>query len=529
MFKDPIPVVDLFAGPGGLGEGFSAFSDKCGHPFEICLSIEKDPNAYRTLRLRSLFRKLNSIHSLEAYIDFAKTVKSEKDEEYLYSGLTDLKKEIDWEILCKELGNNNFPHNDVDSIIKDHISGSKIWVLIGGPPCQAYSVVGRSRMSKERKKDLSKFETDERHYLYQHYLRIIDKHNPPVFVMENVKGILSSTINGRKIIDRILKDLRDPGSEGTIRYNLYSFVHKPKEVGIFDGRESDIPDFVIKAEEYGVPQTRHRVIILGIRSDINYEPKTIKKNDTFPCVKDVISDLPKIRSEVSLRFDKNSTLSWGDHIRKFSQLALRNNVSDDIFEFIEFNMDHLGTDLSTGKTWMPYGTGRPKMNWNNWYRSPELLGVCNHEARGHMPSDLWRYYFALCFVELQVSNNTPRSPILSDFPDFLLPNHKNIDPNNLRNTVFNDRFRVQLWDKPATTITSHISKDGHYFIHPDIRQCRSLTVREAARIQTFPDSYIFLGSRTAQYQQVGNAVPPLLAKQLAEVTYDLLFRWSEGY
>jgi len=141
-----------------------------------------------------------------------------------------------------------------------------------------------------------------------------------------------------------------------------------------------------------------------------------------------------------------------------------------------------------------------------------------------MQSDLHRYFFAACYGLVGRCDGRASSPKLAEFPPSLLPDHDNIDRDSPGTAHFADRFRVQVWDEPATTVTSHIAKDGHYFIHPDPRQCRSLTVREAARVQTFPDDYIFLGTRTAQYHQVGNAVPPLLAEKLAGVVYGVLRR-----
>ena len=151
-----------------------------------------------------------------------------------------------------------------------------------------------------------------------------------------------------------------------------------------------------------------------------------------------------------------------------------------------------------------------------WFHDTRLGGVCNHAKRDHMRSDLQRYFFAAVFAR-----EKGRSPLLEDFPPALLPAHKNVAAA-LKGRKFNDRFRVQLRDRPSTTVMSHISKDGHYFIHYEPAQCRSLTVREAARLQTFPDNYFFEGPRTEQYKQVGNAVPPLLARQIAEIVADLL-------
>jgi len=151
-----------------------------------------------------------------------------------------------------------------------------------------------------------------------------------------------------------------------------------------------------------------------------------------------------------------------------------------------------------------------------WYLDHRIEGVFNHATRGHMVEDLYRYFYAACYGMAY-----DRSPVLAKFPRSLLPKHGNIY-DALNGGNFADRFRVQLAHLPSTTITSHIAKDGHYYIHYDPTQCRSLTVREAARLQTFPDNYFFCGPRTAQYAQVGNAVPPLLARQIADIVLKLL-------
>lgn len=126
-----------------------------------------------------------------------------------------------------------------------------------------------------------------------------------------------------------------------------------------------------------------------------------------------------------------------------------------------------------------------------------------------MADDLTRYWFAANFALTH-----GYSPKLGDFPSWLLPHHVSARSDA---KTFEDRFRVQIWDRPSTTVVSHIAKDGHYYIHPDPDQMRSLTVREAARLQTFPDNYLFMGNRTSQFVQVGNAVPPFLAHQIAGI------------
>ena len=427
------------------------------------------------------------------------------------------------EVFCKELGSKDFTQTDLDRLIRKKIDKSKIWVLIGGPPCQAYSIVGRSRLSRLRKNDPRRFENDERHYLYQHYLKILANHEPPVFVMENVKGMLSSKINGCRIIDKILCDLSQPKINGNLKYNLYSFVKKSDQRTSSGDQPQNVNNYIIKAERYGIPQTRHRVIILGVRQDIDVKPRILKECRRVT-LRETISDLPRIRSGVSFRGDPD--LSWSDTIRTIMNKLPADKKKHWLMPILAMNLNDLDDSLSTGGLYLKYKKVKPYKQISKWCRSENIQGVCNHEAKTHMPSDLHRYFFSASYTNMLESKKNYRSPLLADFPKILLPDHKNINKENIKETIFDDRFRVQVWDEPATTITSHISKDGHYYIHPDYRQCRSLTVREAARVQTFPDSYIFLGSKTSQYSQVGNAVPPLLAQKLADIVADLLERWG---
>jgi len=180
------------------------------------------------------------------------------------------------------------------------------------------------------------------------------------------------------------------------------------------------------------------------------------------------------------------------------------------------------TSTSIGKAFIPKDYRKPKKptELQRWLHDRSLGGICQHEARSHMASDLARYLFAACFAQSQ-----GYSPRLDVFPSKLLPDHGNVKKDGDRESgviPFKDRFRVQCGREPATTVVAHIAKDGHYYIHYDPTQCRSLTVREAARLQTFPDNYFFAGNRTEQYTQVGNAVPPLLANKLAHIVRGLL-------
>ena len=207
MSANPIPVVDLFAGPGGLGEGFSRVED--GKAFRTIISIEKDPHAIETLRLRAFYRAWMRNHRKvpPAYLDLLASDNSEAKQ----AALAELAKLPEWteahdEACHLELGKDNLL---IHSLIKERLGKTKNWVLIGGPPCQAYSLVGRSRMQNH-----DGLKADHRHFLYKEYLAIIEKFEPAIFVMENVKGLNTAKVAGKPILPAILKDLREAGVSG---------------------------------------------------------------------------------------------------------------------------------------------------------------------------------------------------------------------------------------------------------------------------------------------------------------------------
>ena len=503
-----VNVIDLFAGPGGLGEGFAGLGhgDRC---FKIRMSVEMEPSAHRTLELRSFVRQFET--QPRNYYEY---LRGSISREELFSRYPEQAAAASNETLHgpKELGASS-----ADKLIYSGLRSLKRkqhgpWVVIGGPPCQAYSLVGRAR---NRGVKGYRPEEDNRHFLYEEYLRALQTMRPEVFVMENVKGILSSKVLDQRIFPRLMEDLRCPsralGKKTTRqgRYRIYSLV-TGREIG--DGDTSGT-ECIIRCEDFGVPQTRHRVILIGVREDIAGEPGVLEKAPRSVRVREMLADLPDIRSGISRQKDSHD--AWISEISAQARTVARELMARGLRSEVVVRAVEKANRLKTrGGRFVP---GKKKFkgpeNLRAWLLDPEIGGFSNHESKAHMATDLGRYMYCASYAQ-QKGGLSPRS---DEFPEVFAPDHRSWETGN-----FADRFRVQARNAPASTIVSHIAKDGHYYIHPDPGQCRSLTVREAARLQTFPDDYFFEGNRTQQYVQVGNAEPPYLARQIARIVYDLI-------
>jgi DNA (cytosine-5)-methyltransferase 1 len=510
-----IKIIDLFSGPGGLGEGFASVDN--GQAFSISVSAEMEASAHRTLTLRAFFRLAKSAGDEKAnaaYYDFCNSA-SAKHPAILCPNLWKLAEAEARQLTLGDAASNEC----LDKIIDEKKLVESRTVLIGGPPCQAYSLVGRARNAGKVGYEP---ESDHRHYLYREYLRILAATRPAIFVMENVKGILSSQVGGRKIFHDILTDLRDPvkaiGGGYGLRYGIHSLSTATKFEAGMDASDIDASDFIIHAEDYGIPQARHRVILLGIREDVlcSQLPRLMPANQVS--VRDAIGGMPKMRSRLS---KGDTSLAWRDKVIMLGRELAKEAAAHEQHRLAERLKEvscAISMDLEVGDLrFERHGsitTQDETSPYNHWIQDSSVNVWLNHETRSHMDSDLGRYLYASIFAE--VFARTPKGHREFSLKG-LAPAHANWESGK-----FIDRFRVQRFDAPSTTITSHIAKDGHYFIHPDPTQCRSLTVREAARLQTFPDNYFFQGNRTEQYHQVGNAVPPMLANRIATLVRSII-------
>ena len=405
LVKHKITFIDLFAGAGGLSEGFI----NSGY-FPIA-HVEMDVNACNTLKTRTSFHYLNKLGRLNVYREYL-TGKMTREELFSFVPTELLDCVINETMSECSLGSI---YNQIDHLmVNQHIVN--VDLIVGGPPCQAYSLVGRAR------KDMG---LDPRNDLYKLYCNFLQKYKPKMFVFENVPGLLTAR-NG-KLFQQIREELKAAGYEIDYR--------------------------VLDAADFGILQKRKRVVIVGWESGSKKSyPVFIKVEHTFT-VKDLLNDLPKIFA--------------GQRNEQYRTKRINKYL------------------ILTG------------------IRKPEDV-LTWHVARKHTDQDLRIYRKAI----RQWNINKQRLRY-SDLPRSLAT-HKN-------KTGFLDRFKVVAANLSAChTLMAHICKDGHYYIHPDIKQARSITVREAARIQSFSDSYYFEGSRTAAFRQVGNAVPPMMAKCIAD-------------
>ena len=419
--KDNINFLDLFAGAGGLSEGFI----RAG--YKPVAHVEMDAAACFTLKTRAVYHWLRSNDDFRPYREY---LTGQKTRKALY--------QIAPPNLVNSVINSTISADTINDIFKkiDHLlQGKRLHLIIGGPPCQAYSLVGRSC-------DKNKMKTDARNYLYKFYVEFLSKYKPLYFIFENVSGLLSACdSNGNLHFDEMRKCFKEAGYE--VEFN------------------------VLSADDYGVLQSRSRIILVGRRGKkTGFYPMPEKWNPQVN-VSEVLSDLPKIQSGSGTFFSQWHSKNHGDYMK------------------------------------------------NAGIACPDFP-VTFHCARTHAEQDLEIYRIAV-----DKWNNGQVRLAYDDLPT-RLKTHKN------RNS-FIDRFKVVADNIPTChTVIAHIAKDGHYYIHPDILQNRSLSPREAARIQSFPDDYFFESAvgrpcRTPALRQIGNAVPVLLAQRIAE---RLLMKWK---
>lgn len=385
-----IPVIDVFAGPGGLGEGFHQFKTADGaNSFKIALSIEKDLFAYQTLRMRSFFRQFPAN---EVPREYYTAIQSEiPDWAMLEQEFKNEMARVDEEVIRAELG--RMSTRDLNNWIENAIGQTNKWVLIGGPPCQAYSTVGRARMTRRQ----WHYARDPRHTLYLEYLRILAVHHPAVFVMENVKGILSSKKSGQLIVDRILNDLQHPcKASGDCRrhvsYRIYAVAnYEGTSMSLF---LEEPGSYMVQAEKHGIPQTRHRFIVVGVREDVDAVPELLLQQDPVPMWK-VIQDLPALRSRLST---DDSAEAWAAEIAEMTEIIAASNgfVPPDFRAALVRAAGAVRKGLPSGSHFIE-ASADP--GWQRqWFFDSRLKGVLNHCTRSHIPADLWRYLYASVFA-----------------------------------------------------------------------------------------------------------------------------------
>lgn len=386
--------IDLFSGCGGLSEGFYRMG------FTALAHVEINHWACETLRKRMSY--------------------------YGYSN-------IEREVIEKDITSA-----DILTNIDNAVARRSVDVIIGGPPCQAYSTAGRVR-------DAKGMASDPRNFLFESYVKILEHFRPKFFVFENVTGLLSARVNGKPIMPSIMSALG----------NSYKLINDPNIL-------------VHNTADYGVPQIRKRVIIMGVRKDIT----TKEAMDLYNGV-------------VKTHWNPETDLVERKGLKKF--VSVKDAIGD--LPSVE-----PGEDASTNSYDYPCNNAFLKR-----IGKAGIYPLMDHIARKHNALDRERF-------AIMINNHWSFGQLRKEMPQY---EHEHA-------RVFDNSYVVQWWDLPSKTILAHIHKDGFQFIHPDCNQARSFTVREAARIQSFPDDFEFAGSRGEKYKQIGNAVPPLFAEALAK-------------
>lgn len=396
--------IDLFAGAGGLSEGFIR------EKFEPVAHVEMSAEAADTLKTRIAFHHFSQKKNLTKYYSYLRKDISRNE---LWDSIP--------QHLLESVINEVISNNTIESIfekIDSQLDEKKVDVIIGGPPCQAYSLVGRSR-------DPNRMKGDKRNFLFRYYAKFLIRYKPKYFLFENVLGLL--TAGNAKYLNEMLDLFEDIGYSADMK--------------------------VLNTEEYGVLQKRRRVIIIGRKGKTKFHfPELQKMENNWQTKRDLFFDLPYLKPGQELEI-ADYTKSINEYLKK--------------------------TDTRNG---IDYTT--------------------QHITRNHNDRDLEIYTLAID----KWLNDRQRLKY-NDIPK-RLQTHKNTE-------AFLDRYKVIDPTGHSHTVVAHIAKDGHYYIYPDLKQVRSISVREAARIQSFPDNYFFEGGRTAAFKQIGNAVPPLMAEKIA--------------